>query len=90
MDEQTFRKTLSDRGYEAPEFVEREANLTNEPHTHDFTACALVLEGTVSVITDDGTTTCHAGDTFELPGGTTHREHYGPEGARFLLGRKTV
>ena len=89
MDETAFRQRLQRDGYGEPELFEREANLRNDMHTHEFSACALVIEGEVSVVTETGRTTCRAGDTFELAGGIPHREEYGPHGARFLLGRRT-
>jgi quercetin dioxygenase-like cupin family protein len=88
MNEQEFRQHLHAQGYPDPEVLEREANLTNEQHTHDFSAAALVLAGEISVITETGTTTCRTGDMFALENGTPHHESYGPEGARFLLSRK--
>lgn len=89
MTEQEFRATLERDGFEVTEVV-READLENDDHTHEFEARALVLDGEISVITADKTTTCRAGDTFSLNAGVVHRERYGAEGARFVLGRKTV
>lgn len=87
MDAAAFRAELARDGYEVSE-VTREANLENDDHTHEFSARALVLEGEVSVVTAESTTTCRAGDTFSLAAGISHHERYGPAGARFILGRK--
>jgi quercetin dioxygenase-like cupin family protein len=89
MNEIEFRTQLKQQGFDEPEVLQREANLTNAEHTHDFTASALVLDGEVSVISASGTTTCHAGDTFTLASGTPHHEQYGSQGARFLVARRT-
>lgn len=88
-DEQAFRAQLERDGFEISEIV-REANLENEDHSHDFTARALVIAGEVSVVTAAGTTTCRSGDTFSLDAGIVHHERYGPDGARFVLGRKQL
>ncbi len=89
MNEDSFRASLAAGGYPEPELIEREANLFNERHTHDFSVKALVLDGQISVITDDGTTTCCAGDEFSLDSGIPHCEQYGPQGARVLVSRIT-
>ena len=89
MNEAAFRDQAKIEGYDEPEIVEKEANITNQEHTHDFAASALILAGQVSVVTAAGTTTCCVGDTFSLDGGIPHREEYGPEGARFLVARRT-
>lgn len=88
MTEAEFRQQLKANGFPEPEILEREGNLTNDDHSHDFTACALILEGEISVITAEGTTTCRTGDTFTLTRGVVHHESYGPQGAKFLLARQ--
>ncbi len=89
MNEAEFRAELQRRGYGEPEVAERPANLVNEPHVHEFSASALILEGEVTLTTADGAKTCRAGDHFELTGGIEHTERYGPEGARFLIAKRT-
>ncbi|MGR8919843.1 MAG: cupin domain-containing protein [Gammaproteobacteria bacterium] len=88
MNESDYRAHLAREGYGEPEELSRPAGLTNDEHSHDFSACALVLEGELSVVTADAETTCRAGDFFELAAGTPHYESYGPAGARFLLARR--
>jgi len=90
MTEEQFRAQLVSQGFTDIEVLEREANLSNDDHTHDFTASALILDGEISVTTAEGTTTCGVGDTFMLDGGVVHHETYGPQGARFLLGRRAI
>jgi len=89
MNESEFRAALKSGGYTEPELVERPGGLTNEDHTHEFSAFALVLDGEITVRTATGATTCRAGDHFELASGIPHHEEYGADGARFLIGRKT-
>ena len=88
MNETTFRVMLTSKGFPEPSIIEREANLVTTDHVHDYTACALILDGEISVVTADGTTTCRSGDTFSLDSGITHHEEYGPQGARLLFSRR--
>ncbi len=88
MDQTNFEKTLSDQGYDKAAIVDMEAGTVNDTHTHEFDAMLLVLSGGISVTTEQGTTTCAAGDTFSLASGTPHSEVVGDEGVRFLVGRK--
>jgi quercetin dioxygenase-like cupin family protein len=88
MNETQFRDQLREQGYSEPMLVTKDALANTTEHTHDFSASALVLEGEINVVTASGTTTCRAGDTFALASGTPHYERYGPDGARFLIGRR--
>jgi len=89
MNEASFRARLAERGYDAPELIERAPGVYNPEHSHDFDVAALVLDGELLVTTAAGeATTCRAGDLFELAGGITHSERYGDSGARVLVGRR--
>ncbi len=88
MNEATFRVMLASKGFPEPTVIEREANLVTTDHVHDYTACALILDGQISVVTADRTTTCGPGDIFSLDGGITHHEEYGPAGARLLFSKR--
>lgn len=88
MNEATFRVMLASKGFPEPTVIEREANLVTSDHVHDYTACALILDGRISVVTADRTTTCGPGDIFSLDGGITHHEEYGPAGARLLFSKR--
>lgn len=88
MNEATFRVMLASKGFPEPTVIEREANLVTSDHVHDYTACALILDGQISVVTADRTTTCGPGDIFSLDGGITHHEEYGPAGARLLFSKR--
>ena len=88
MNETTFRVMLTSKGFPEPSVIEREADLVTTDHVHDFTACALILDGEISVVTAERTTTCGPGDTFTLDSGITHHEEYGPQGARLLFSKR--
>lgn len=87
-DKNTFCAQLAAAGFGPPEIIEREGGSKTAEHTHDFAASALILDGEITVITAEASTTCRAGDTFTLAAGVPHAEHYGPHGARILLGRR--
>ena len=87
MDETQFRQQLEAEGCETISVVEWDANTVNESHTHDFTASLLILDGEITVTTDDGETTCRAGDMFELAANVPHAETVGASGVRFVVGR---
>lgn len=86
--EAEFRKTLAEQGFDAPVEAVRDANFATTEHTHEFTASALILAGRITVVAATGTTTCGPGETFTLASGVPHHEEYGPEGARFLIGKR--
>jgi len=89
MQESSFRARLAEQGYDEPELIERAPATHNPEHSHDFDVAALVLDGELVVTTAAGeTTTCRAGDLFELAGGIPHSERYGASGARVLVGRR--
>ena len=88
MNEAQFKQDLTDNGYGAAEVIEREAGYNNDMHTHDFGASVFILEGEITVTTEEKSTTCRAGDTFALDAEVLHRETIGDQGVRLLLGRR--
>lgn len=65
-------------------------NTVREPHEHPYDVRILVLEGELALQHAGETCTYHAGEGFDLPAGTQHFEHYGPEGATLLSGHRQV
>ena len=63
-------------------------NAVADSHTHPFDASAVVVAGGFSLTVNGQTRHLVPGDTFEVPRGTLHAEHYGPEGATFWVGRR--
>lgn len=57
-------------------------------HCHDFDAKALVLGGEISITRDNNRITFREGQCFEVPAGSMHAEHVGPEGVALLSGRR--
>lgn len=88
MNREEFLRLLQQEGYSEIVTVEREANGTLGVHTHPFEAKALVLEGEILLECAGSAQLCRAGDSFHLPADEPHREAYGPQGVRYLVGRK--
>ena len=89
MTEQEFRKMMAEHGVETIVEVEREANGSLDTHTHPFEANALILDGEITLVAEGKTIHCKAGDTFRLGANIPHTEQYGPQGVRYLAGRKS-
>lgn len=83
-----FTRTLREQGFQ--EFVEvvREPNGGLGLHSHPFESKALILDGEIRITVDGTATTYQPGDTFQLGHSQEHLESYGPEGVRYLVGRR--
>jgi quercetin dioxygenase-like cupin family protein len=88
MDKASFEARLRDQGYENIGQREIAANTVNEDHTHDFDAQVLVLDGEITITRGGKAQTFRTGDSCEVPAGTVHAEQIGPEGVRYLAGRR--
>jgi quercetin dioxygenase-like cupin family protein len=88
MDRTEFEAELRAQSY--GEVVDRrmEANVLNPEHAHEFDARLLVLEGAMTIASEGKERTYRTGDTFEMSAGCRHSEQCGPEGARYLAGRR--
>ena len=87
MDKETFEAELKREGYEVL------TNTTpgpkaNPEHTHPFDVKAMVLEGAITLGSNNTSRTFTAGDIFTMARGCPHTESYGPEGAVILSGRR--
>ncbi len=88
MTKEEFEKMLAERGVETVVEVVREPNGSLDTHTHPFEAHALILEGEITLVAEGKSLLCKPGDTFRLGANIPHTEHYGPQGVRYLAGRK--
>jgi quercetin dioxygenase-like cupin family protein len=88
MERVIFEGELREQGY--GEVVDRrmEANAVNPEHAHEFDARLLVLEGAMTITAEGNRRTYRAGDTFAMSAGCRHAEECGPEGVRYLAGRR--
>ena len=88
MDRTTFETELSEQGYAEVMDRRMEANSLNPEHAHEFDARLLVLEGAMTITAEGQRRTYRAGDTFAMTAGCRHTEQCGPDGVRFLAGRR--
>lgn len=88
MNRTEFETDCRGQGYH--EIVDRrmDANTTNPEHSHEFDARLLVLEGELTITREGRAQFYRAGDTFAMTAGCRHTERSGPEGARYLAGRR--
>jgi quercetin dioxygenase-like cupin family protein len=88
VDRTVFETELREQGY--AEIVDRrmESNALNPEHAHEFDACLLVLEGAMTIAAEGAERTYRAGDTFMMSAGCRHSERSGPDGVRYLAGRR--
>ncbi|MBW4093480.1 MAG: cupin domain-containing protein [Proteobacteria bacterium] len=88
MDRATFEAELVREGYE-PVTRRMDPNEVRPEHVHDFDARLLVLDGSMTIVSD-GTARAYApGETFAIPAGHRHAEQTGPEGTSYIAGRRT-
>ncbi len=85
---EAFLQGLQAAGFPPPVLLERDASYALDVHTHPFEAWGLVLEGEFVIEADGVATRFPAGRSFRLPAGVAHKEWAGPDGARYLAGRK--
>jgi quercetin dioxygenase-like cupin family protein len=88
MDRTVFETELREQGY--AEVVDRrmEPDVLNPEHDHEFDARLLILEGAVTIAAEGTEKTYRAGDTFTMSAGCRHSERSGPDGTRYLAGRR--
>ena len=88
MKREDFEKELGAHGYR--EIVDRrmKAGQINPEHAHEFDARLLVLEGEMTIVCDGEERTYRTGDTLAMTAGRRHTERCGPEGVRYLAGRR--
>ncbi len=89
MDIEGFKKQLVADGY--LEIVDKtiEPNLFIDTHTHPYDVRALVVEGSATITcSGEPGRSFGPGDVLELEAGREHTEAYGPQGYRFIVGRR--
>ncbi len=88
MDTQAFESELKQSGFGDIVYKDGPPSGTSEPHHHDFAVRGLVLSGEF-ILTKEGIPTSYfSGETFEMDSKCTHFEAFGPEGSKYIIGRK--
>jgi quercetin dioxygenase-like cupin family protein len=88
MERVAFETALREEGYLEVADRRMEPNKTNPEHSHEFDARLLVLEGEITITCEGEERTYRAGDTFAMSAARPHTEQCGPEGVRYLAGRR--
>lgn len=89
MTESEFEVALRRDGYE-PRRSEMAASQFNQEHAHGFDARVMVLEGEITITRGGESRTFRPGESCEVPAGERHTEQAGPEGVRYLAGRRAA
>lgn len=87
MQRDAFIRSLAEEGFPEPVMVTREAGEMDE-HAHPFEAKALIIAGEIHLSVGGEERRYGVGDVFHLAASERHAERYGPEGVRYLVGRK--
>jgi quercetin dioxygenase-like cupin family protein len=88
MNQTQFEDYLASNAYAPAKAVTYPAHMSNDMHSHEFSACLLIVDGALTLTTQTGSVTHQPGDTCEVPAGTPHSEATGADGVTFLAGRK--
>lgn len=88
MNRTQFETELREQGYLETADRRMQANEVNPEHAHEFDARLLVLEGELTIACEGAERTYRTGDSFAMTAGCRHAEHSGPQGARYLAGRR--
>ena len=89
MDLEAFTAELRKDGYLDIETKTIEADKVVGLHSHPFDVRAVVLDGSARIACGgEPEREFKAGDIVEVAAGVEHTEHYGPEGYKFLVGRR--
>jgi quercetin dioxygenase-like cupin family protein len=82
-----FEADVEASGY-AIAVVEFEPGTVNDYHSHSWDVRALVVDGDITLTINNKASTYTAGDQFQLEAGCEHHEIIGPNGVKFLAGRR--
>ena len=90
VDREHFTARLQAEGYPEVRINELEPNRRNAEHQHPFDVLALVLEGEITLTVEGRARTYRAGEEFSMQAGCRHVEDIGPQGVKYLVGRRPV
>jgi quercetin dioxygenase-like cupin family protein len=88
VDRETFEAKLRAEGYPQTQVNELAPHTRNAEHSHAFDVLALVLEGEITLTVGGAARTYRPGEEFSMPAGCRHVEDIGPQGVRYLVGRR--
>jgi mannose-6-phosphate isomerase-like protein (cupin superfamily) len=86
--EKEFEKELQAEGF-SEIFVHRDGpNAFYPNHTHSGITAHIVLEGSITVTSEGKNRSYGPGERFDVPAGAVHSAKIGPEGCRYMIGKK--
>ena len=88
MDTTRFEVGLVEDGYRDIETKALRSDYRAREHSHDFDVRAMVLAGEITLTWNGATRSFATGDVFTMDAGCPHAEAAGPEGVRYLVGRR--
>jgi quercetin dioxygenase-like cupin family protein len=88
MDTAAFESRLKSEGYTEIRTNSLEAKKHNPEHSHPWDVLALVLDGDITLTIDGKPTKYGTGQQFTMQAGCLHVEDAGPQGVRYLVGRR--
>lgn len=88
MDTADFEAALKRAGYLDVEMKQAKPEFATQPHAHPFDVRALVVAGEMTLVSQGESRTYRAGEIFEMAAGCQHSERHGPEGTKYLVGRR--
>ncbi|HXY41108.1 MAG TPA: cupin domain-containing protein [Vicinamibacteria bacterium] len=90
MDTKAFEASLTRDGYQRIETKELPRGHRADSHAHDYSVRALVLDGEITLAWNGAWRSFTAGEVFTMEAGCAHTEAVGPDGVRYLVGRRTA
>jgi quercetin dioxygenase-like cupin family protein len=90
MDAAKFETELRAEGFSQIETKSVAARTHNDAHHHPFDVKALVLDGQITLTVAGKPSTYRPGDVFTMASGCAHIEDIGPEGVRYVTGRRAA
>ena len=88
MDTTGFEAALVKDGYKDIETKALRSDYRAREHSHPFDVRALVLAGEITLTWNGAARSFAAGDVFTMDAGCVHAEAAGPDGVRYLVGRR--
>lgn len=90
IDEKSFQARLRREGFPEIRTNQLAPSCHNDEHSHPFDVLALVLEGEITLTVEGKARSYRVGDEFSMKAGCKHVEDVGPQGVRYLVGRRPV
>jgi quercetin dioxygenase-like cupin family protein len=88
IDEKSFQDRLRREGFPEIRTNQLAPGCHNDEHSHPFDVLALVLDGDITLTVDGRARRYSAGEEFSMKAGCKHVEDVGPNGVRYLVGRR--